>query len=740
MLVPAGMLPLEFDLARPELGGHLIRASRSSRPLIGEAGAWPGNPVILDGTADQEAFFVMGFQDGRAAAIREISVTNDPLSSDSARLAALRVSASMQGPMGPWTEVGRIDIDPSSDEGLLRFEAPFWARTLLFTLESPGDDGAPMPSLVSVIEDRAAEGGGSILGEWGARARDAIWERMHGEDAGVPGLAGGESAATAVDLPAGALAEGRVTAAAPHRFYRLTPPSGAQSLTILPGTGDVMLALSDAAGTSVPLEPASAGWRADVAGRAGPFLLDIGKVQDSVVVAWDTSGSVASFAPAIFAAVQDLAASLKHGDLAMNFVPFRALNRGGDGAPLLGRFASDAGTAWAALNAYADTDFDSDAEAALIVASRALAAEPGRHAIVLITDASFSNQLTEEAWTAIQAANPRIHALRVPTGTGDAAARAQAALMQDWAGFNHGEHRIFADASDARAAFRNLAAALRRPVVFRLTWDFSTAPLPPATLTVQAAPMDTEAAPIASGRAMEVILDASGSMLQKVDGTRKIDLAKAILSDLIRSDLPAGTDFALRDFGTGGEGSCDGSAVLPLGPLDPAVAASRIARIKAVNGARTAIGDSLKEAGRDLAAVADGRLIVLITDGEETCGGDPAAEIAALKAQGFDLKLNIVGFDLEDPGLKDQFRSWAEAGGGGFFDATDAAALRGAVREAVAQDFRLLAADGREIAKGRVGGPPVSLPPGDYSLVVGSGSPAQPIHLDPGEAATVNWP
>lgn len=734
-------LPDAFDLARPELGGHLIRATPTSLPVIGESGEWPGHAVQFDGAPGTRAFFVMGFFNARAAPLSLIRLRNDPSVGQDARDTAIQVEASLQGPLGPWTALGTVTMDPASGEGVLNLPPDTWARDLRFTVESPDASAACLPAAVSVIEDRASEGGATVLGEWGAAARDATWERRKEDLGAEAGLTGAATPGVATILPPGVVAAGQVSHAAQHSYYRLDPPEGALTLTIARDNDGAALAMTDAAGQAVALQATPDGLAADISARRGPFLLDVFKAQDSVVVAWDTSGSVASLASAIFAAVRDLAGGLSQGELAMNFVPFRSIYRNGGGGPLLDRFATDAGTAIGALNAYVDPDSDSDSEAALIVAARALAKEPGRHAIVLITDASFSNGLTEESWAALGLANPRIYALRVPSGSRDAAARAQAALMQDWAAFNHGTHSIFADPADARAAFRSLAADLRRPVPYRLSWNFTTAPPPPATLSVVpgegGAGAGEATASAVPRRSIEVILDASGSMLQKVGGKRKIEIAKSILADLAARDLPRDTDFALRVFGTGGKGSCEGKAVLPLGPLDPAAAARAIAAVKALNGARTAIGASLRDAGADLAEGKGARLIVLITDGEETCGGDPAAEITALRDKGFDLRLNIVGFDLDTPALKDQFAAWAAAGGGAFFDASDAAALGTAVRSAVAVEFRLLAQDGSLVAQGTVGGPAVQAPPGRYRLNIGDGQADREILLAPGQTMTV---
>ena len=48
----------------------------------------------------------------------------------------------------------------------------------------------------------------------------------------------------------------------------------------------------------------------------------------------------------------------------------------------------------------------------------------------------------------------------------------------------------------------------------------------------------------------------------------------------------------------------------------------------------------------DLKAVGGGT-VILITDGEESCKGDPVKAAAELKASGLDIRLNIVGFALK---------------------------------------------------------------------------------------------
>jgi hypothetical protein len=226
---------------------------------------------------------------------------------------------------------------------------------------------------------------------------------------------------------------------------------------------------------------------------------------------------------------------------------------------------------------------------------------------------------------------------------------------------------------------------------------------------------DSAAAP--SG-AVEIILDASGSMLQKLGGKRRIDIAKGTLGSLTSNTIPGGTPFALRIFGRE-VSSCQTDLDIPLAPLDARAVGSRIEALSAKSGAKTPIAASLEKVPADLQGASGDRLVILITDGEETCGGDPAAAILALQQSGVSVRVNIVGFAVDDKRLAASFKLWAGAGNGRYFDAKDAKGLTKAVSEALAPMFEVLAPDGRVVAKGFVGAGPVKLLPGAYTVRIG---------------------
>ena len=280
---------------------------------------------------------------------------------------------------------------------------------------------------------------------------------------------------------------------------------------------------------------------------------------------------------------------------------------------------------------------------------------------------------------------------------------------------------------------QNYFVLANRPVVV------SPPDLQPGKLLVAADEVKTG---LAGGSAVELILDASGSMLKRLDGKRRIDIAKAVLLELIREKLPPGTPFALRVFGHREADSCRTDLEMALAPLQTAKAVGLIQKIQAKNLAKTPIGKSLEMVASDLAPVTGERIVILITDGEETCGGDPAESIQKLKDAGMDLRVNIVGFAIDDQGLKQKFRLWAELGEGRYFDTKSATDLGSAVTSALKLPFDVYNGAGLIVASGLVGGEPVSLPAGQYRIQTREANPRviQDAEVPSGETKTVVIP
>jgi hypothetical protein len=90
----------------------------------------------------------------------------------------------------------------------------------------------------------------------------------------------------------------------------------------------------------------------------------------------------------------------------------------------------------------------------------------------------------------------------------------------------------------------------------------------------------------------------------------------------------------------------------------------------------TPLAASLRKARDAFAGKEDAiNRIILVTDGVETCGGDPVAEARKLKQAGIKVTTDVVGFDVSNPDEASRLRAIAEASGGTYTDARTSDAL-----------------------------------------------------------------
>ena len=182
-----------------------------------------------------------------------------------------------------------------------------------------------------------------------------------------------------------------------------------------------------------------------------------------------------------------------------------------------------------------------------------------------------------------------------------------------------------------------------------------------------------------------LILDCSGSMKEITsDGDRKIDVAKNVVAGMINK-YPEGLRVSLIVYGDT-TGSCDDVRVVrPLSTLDSNSKSwleGEIHQLKAKG--KTPIAFALRRAGQELAKFDSVSSVVLISDGKETCGGDPAGEAAAL-AQRFNLAYGVTVFGFEVNGEdRAALEEIAAAGEGKYYHAGSAEEL--AEQTATAQE------------------------------------------------------
>ena len=139
----------------------------------------------------------------------------------------------------------------------------------------------------------------------------------------------------------------------------------------------------------------------------------------------------------------------------------------------------------------------------------------------------------------------------------------------------------------------------------------------------------------------------------------------------------------------------------------------------------------------DLEGVSGPHLVILLTDGEETCDGDAGAAIKSMVASGIDVRVNIVGFAIDELMLRETFQTWAQLGSGLYIDAHNAEELNAGLAQAIELPFEVLDASGEVAGHGTVNGPAVELMPGEYTVRTSAGGPAHSATVTAEETSVV---
>lgn len=177
---------------------------------------------------------------------------------------------------------------------------------------------------------------------------------------------------------------------------------------------------------------------------------------------------------------------------------------------------------------------------------------------------------------------------------------------------------------------------------------------------------------------IEIIFDASRSMNEAAGGTTKLDAAKQALTTIANQITP-GSLVGLRIFGknpvqgTVQQACLDSELTLPISPFQKERMIAQVLALQAQG--QTLIGYSLELAARDFSNPAGGpKTIILVSDGEESCGRDPVAVVESLKSQGFNVVIHTIGFAV-DEAARGQLQKLSDATGGIYADAKDAGEL-----------------------------------------------------------------
>ncbi|MFJ2274770.1 VWA domain-containing protein [Streptomyces sp. NPDC087866] len=211
-----------------------------------------------------------------------------------------------------------------------------------------------------------------------------------------------------------------------------------------------------------------------------------------------------------------------------------------------------------------------------------------------------------------------------------------------------------------------------------------------ATLTAglgSALPASADETPTKASPKVELVLDVSGSMRTRdIDGQSRMSAAKQAFNEVLDA-VPEQVQLGIRTLGADYPGDdrkvgCkDTKQLYPVGPLDRTEAKTAVATLAPTGW--TPIGPALLGAADDLEGGDSTRRIVLISDGEDTCGPlDPCEVARDIAARGIHLVIDTLGL-VPNAKIRQQLTCIAEATGGTYTAVQHADELSGRVKQLV---------------------------------------------------------
>lgn len=724
----ARLLGDRVDLGLREHGGHVAVALPyiASYELTSESGRSRPTTFRLDHGVE-EVWWVHAFHHNRAALLDALVWHAHPGAVDGSTLAIdeVLVSVSLDGPLGPWDEVGSWRVSEAPE---WRFDAPTWARFVRFEARFPDADRptVALPERVGLLEHPEGPDYRSVLGEWGHYVRDGAYEWRHPPSIAV--FSGGGEHATrdrALPVRSGEGAATRVLVGEYEAWFSFEVAAGSNFVHLeLLGdpTIDYLYRVIDAAGDAIVATVREAAERVTFEAylEPGTYYVHAWEPLRNVVFSWDDSGSMG---PYVDATLQTVFGFARDVDPARELVQLQVFAR--EPYFLLDEWSGQPIEVLRSVLDYPRDEGSSDLEGNLAFVVRELAERDGTRAVFLVSDAESgpSERNVTPLWEAFLDAPARVFAFETSSGGSDDTQD----RMQTYADVAGGFYDYSRTLGDLDVGFARASCLLRQPKAVRVALQVETRDPPgPGALAIRR-PQRSEAEREAARPAIHVIYDASGSMGQLIpDGSAsRLEVARQVLTQLVDEVIDEGTPFALRAYGHVSPMTCDTRLVHPLAPLDRATARAAIAAVDPKLLSQTPLAASIEAVAGDLAGARGPKTVILLTDGEETCGGDPEAAIRSLMALGIDVQLSIIGFDVDTDdaaAMRATFAAWAALGGGVFLEAFDAPQLRAALETALHADvevrFEVVDDAGVVVAAGVVDGEAVPLPAGRYDVRV----------------------
>ncbi len=493
----------------------------------------------------------------------------------------------------------------------------------------------------------------------------------------------------------------------------------------------------------------------------GTYFLEVSRPPVSIVLLWDASASMEKQIEHVHDGIKGYLEQMGN-DQYVNLARFSGL----DTQVFLQTFTNDPDQAWQAVREQFTTHGGTPLYEAIERSSQLLEGRAGNQAVILMTDGIDNGPPPDSLWDVVSTTTARFYTIGLGPEQDvffyDRASRGKR-LIEDVARATGGRFFGIGSADELTKIYTAIGVELQSPIHYRITLDPTTKTgalrvlaktgaldETPKAYPEQLIPDGENAQPgLVSNAApyvhLEIIFDASGSMNVLSDGERKITIAKRALEEVLRSLDSRNIGLAFRAYGSNKdieyskESSCQDTELL-VDFSDGTPSRIRRAADSLQGYGYTPLAKSLRLAGQDLEAYRNRQpTILLLSDGEESCDGNPLAEIAHLRNRGIDVQVHVVGFD-SDESARDHLAQLARAGGGNFYDArnyedlstslnqvaakvrqvADTAARRSALDQSgnEADKWVLHVVDDLDmvVARGRVGDTISRLVPGTYSL------------------------
>jgi Ca-activated chloride channel homolog len=181
-----------------------------------------------------------------------------------------------------------------------------------------------------------------------------------------------------------------------------------------------------------------------------------------------------------------------------------------------------------------------------------------------------------------------------------------------------------------------------------------------------------------------ILLDASSSMLQQADGRTKMEIAKDAVKSFAKT-IGQSSEVSLVVYGHQGsdsdadkEASCSGiEEVYPMGKYVKEDFHGAVDSFESKGW--TPLAGAIQKASEMTSSYDGNTTIYIVSDGAETCDGDPVQASKDLIAKNADSRVNIIGFDV-DSNTENQLKAVAEAGNGEYFKADNPEELKNTIQ------------------------------------------------------------